>query len=145
MAGGIDAAAAWRAARDGRPGRYVLGWKLDRAERGVLLGRFPPAYADAVADHVTLAARIGPGTRLPCETGGAVVGRADDGNGVEAMVVSIGGTTDRPDGSTYHITWSLDRGRGRRPVESNDVIRATGWTALPEPVTIRLIPALMGG
>ena len=29
------------------------------------------------------------------------------------MVVELDGTTDRPDGSTYHITWSLGPGRKR--------------------------------
>ena len=63
---------------------------------------------------------------LPPEADGEIVGRADDGSGVEAMVVRLGGTTDRPDGSTYHITWSL--ADGRRAKESNDVIAARGWT-----------------
>ena len=38
---------------------------------------------------------------------GSVVGVADDGAGVQALVVEIGGTTRRPDGSAYHVTWSL--------------------------------------
>jgi len=139
----IDAAAAWRGART-RSGSKVLGWKLDRAERVRLLDRFPPAYEHVDADHVTLAARVGDGVALPPETEGRIVGRADDGDGVEAMVVEIAGTTDRPDGSTYHITWSLDRARGRRPVESNDVIRARGWTPLETTVPVRLIPTLWG-
>ncbi len=67
-----------------------------------------------------------------------VVGRADDESGVEAMVVAIDGTTDRPDGSTYHITWSL--GDGRRARESNDVIRERGWQKLDQPIPIKLQP-----
>ena len=54
------------------------------------------------------------------------------------MVVEIDGTTDRPDGSTYHITWSL--GAGRAASESNEVIRAHGWRPV-EPVAITLTPA----
>lgn len=125
-------------------GRYVTGWKLDRGDRARLLERFPPAYANAVADHVTLAAKVGKDAALPTETSGEIVGIADDGHGVQAMVVRIGGTTDRPDGSSYHITWSLDRAKGRRAVESNDVIAKRGWTPLPEPVPIRLQPARFG-
>ena len=45
-----------------------------------------------------------------------------------AMVVRIGGTTDRQGGGTYHITWSLDREAGRRAKESNDVIAELGWS-----------------
>ena len=54
------------------------------------------------------------------------------------MVVRIGGTTDRPDGSTYHVTWSL--GPGRRAKESNEVIRDRGWIPFPDPVRLTLEP-----
>ncbi len=57
------------------------------------------------------------------------------------MVVTVNGAADRPDGSTYHITWSLDRARGREPVESNEVIARLGWRPLADPVPIRIIPA----
>ena len=140
----IDATAAWRAAQARGPGSRILGWKLDRAERTALIERFPPAYDHVVADHVTLAAKVAAGASLPCETEGRIVGRADDGDGVEALVVEIAGTTDRPDGSTYHVTWSLDRAKGRRAVESNDVIRDRGWQKLEAPVPIRLLPELWG-
>lgn len=94
-----------------------------------------------VADHVTLASRRDGPRPAPTATQGLIVGRVDDGAGVEALVVAIDGTTDRPDGSTYHITWSLDRARGRRAVESNQVIAAQGWEALPEPVPVTLSPS----
>ena len=122
------------------PARSVLGWKLDRAERDDLLRRFPPRYARAIADHVTFEAAASPDAPLPGPAPDAeIVGRADDGKGVEAMVVRLGGTTDRPDGSTWHITWSLRP--GRRAKESNDVIAASGWTDFQEPVPVALIPA----
>jgi hypothetical protein len=114
-----------------------VGWALDRGEREQLLARFPPRYPQAVADHVTL--KFGDAAAaLPAETAGEIVGEADDGAGVQAMVVRIGATTDRPDGSTYHITWSL--GPGRQAKESNDVIRARGWRPFDEVVPVRLIP-----
>jgi hypothetical protein len=121
--------------------RWVTGWKLDPAERRDLLTRFKPLFPDVVADHVTLCTGTDHTTPLPHETRGEIVGAVDDAAGVQALVVRIGGTTDRSDGSTYHITWSLDRGRGRRPVESNAVIAERGWQPLPEPVPIRLKPA----
>ena len=112
------------------------GWKLDRAEREQLLQHFPPAYDQAVADHVT----IKPDSpELPSEVKAAIVGRTDDERGVEAMVVTIDGTVDRPDGSTYHITWSL--GPGRKAKESNDVLKQRGWQELDHPVPVTLRPA----
>ena len=102
-----------------KPGS-VIGWKVDRAERDALLERFPPSYERPVADHVTLETEAGD-KPLPPETSARIIGRADDGEGVEAMVVAMDGTSDRPDGSTFHITWSL--AQGRRARESNDVLR----------------------
>src|SRR5689334_12583126 len=89
----------------------VVGWKLDPMQRQTLLAQFPPAYSEPVADHVTLQSRVPPDTALPALCEAEIVGRVDDDNGVEAMIVSIGGTTDRPGGGTFHITWSLDDGR----------------------------------
>ncbi|HEY8615602.1 hypothetical protein [Phenylobacterium sp.] len=113
------------------------GWELDRQDRERLLVRFPARYPEAVAHHVTLKFRPDK-VKLPTERSGEIVGEADDGAGVQAMVVRIGGTTDRPDGSTYHITWSL--GAGRKAKESNDVIREHGWRPFAEPIPIRLHP-----
>ena len=117
----------------------ITGWKLDRNQRTELLQQFPPRYPNVDADHVTLKYDAGRKAPLPEETVGEIVGRGDDGQGVEAMVVRIGGTTDRPDGSTYHITWSL--ADGRRPVESNDVLRERGWEEFDLPMPVQLIPS----
>jgi hypothetical protein len=68
-----------------------------------------------------------------------IVGTADDGESLECLVVSIDGTTDRPDGSTYHITWSL--GPGRRARESNDVLRDRGWKPIEKAIPVQLQPA----
>ncbi len=114
----------------------VIGWKLDRSKREELLRRFAPRYPEAVADHVTLEKSEAP---LPPPGAARIVGHADDGQGVEAMVVAIDGSTDRPDGSTFHITWSL--APGRRAVESNDVLRERGWDALGEPIPVTVTPA----
>jgi hypothetical protein len=122
-----------------KPGT-VTGWKLPRDERDMLLQRFPPKYENAIADHVTLRVGATPQTPLPREPQTArIVGRADDGRSLECMVVELDGTTDRPDGSTYHITWSL--GPTRKARESNDVLRDKGWDPLPAPIDVRLEPA----
>jgi hypothetical protein len=67
-----------------------------------------------------------------------VIGRADDGRGVEALVVAINGTTMRWDGGTYHVTWSLAPGREAK--ESNDVIFRTGWQPVEGRPELSLTP-----
>jgi hypothetical protein len=122
-----------------KPGT-VTGWKLPQVERELLLRRFPPRYENVVADHVTLRTGATADTPHPDKPQRSqVVGRADDGESLEGLVVELDGTTDRPDGSTYHITWSL--GPGRRARESNDVLRDSGWEYLPAPIDVELEPA----
>ena len=133
---------AIEATRRAGGGTSVIGWKLDESQRRELLQQFPPRYAHLVADHVTLRSRASDDAPLPQESEGEILGVADDGKGVEAMVVAIGGTTDRPDGSIYHITWSL--AAGRQAKESNDVIAVCGWERFDLPMPITLIPARFG-
>jgi hypothetical protein len=118
-----------------------LGWKLDRRERTELLKQFPPTWPDVIADHVTFEPGSSGVISPVQDTTAEIVGQADDGDGVQALVVSIGGTTERPDGATYHITWSIDHGRGRHPVDSNEVIRRLGWRAIDAPVSVHLTAA----
>jgi len=122
-----------------RPGS-VIGWTLDESDRAELLKQHPPRYAKVVAHHVTLATDA-EDRDLPPPVRAAIVGRADDGQGVEAMVVSIDGETKRTDGSTFHITWSL--GDGRRARESNDVLKECGWSEYDQPIAIAVSPARM--
>lgn len=122
-----------------RPGS-VIGWKIDREHRDQLLRRFPAKYPDSIADHVTLqtGAEASP---FPPPVEAAIVGRADDGESLECLVVTIDGTADRPDGSTFHITWSLDKSKGRSARESNDLLKERGWTTFEQPVPVKVEPA----
>jgi hypothetical protein len=115
----------------------VSGWKLRGEQRERLLEQFPPKYSQVIADHVTL--RVGVAA-LPPKSDARIVGRADDGDSLECLVVEVDGTTDRPDGSTYHITWSL--GPGRKPIESNALLKDVGWEPIDAPVPVELEPAL---
>ena len=119
-----------------KPGS-VIGWLLAEDDREKLLQQIPPKFEKTLAHHVTLKSEA-ERDPLPNDVKAEVVGRTDDESGVEAMIVAIDGTTGRPDGSTYHITWSL--GDGRRARESNDVIRERGWQKLDQPIPVRLQP-----
>src|SRR5205085_7822152 len=117
-----------------KPGS-VTGWKLPRDERERLLAQFPPRYDNVIADHVTLRVGATDKTPLPRTPDAAqIVGQADDGESLQCLVIELDGSTDRPDGSTYHITWSL--GPDRRARESNDVLRDKGWKRLDAPVSV---------
>lgn len=121
----------------------VIGWKLHPTERERLLARFPPIWPDIVAHHVTLHTSARSGRALPTQREGVIVGTIDDGEGLQALVVSIDGTTRRPDGNTYHITWSLDRSKGRRAYESNALLSRHAFERIGEAVAIHLFPAYL--
>ncbi|MBB4613722.1 hypothetical protein [Novosphingobium taihuense] len=89
-----------------------------------------------MADHVTLSVF---GKEAPQPVDAAfIIARVDDDLGVEAFIVSIAGSTARPDGGTWHITWSLADGRAAR--ESNDVIASKPWAPMPA-MALSLYPA----
>jgi hypothetical protein len=109
-------------------GLAFTGWELPEWERRKLAQRFPPAYAvdPDVRHHVTFRYGVNRDSPLPAATSGFVVGHADDLKGVRALVAEIDGGVKRPDGSIYHISWSLDWTVGRQRVNSNAVFLA-GW------------------
>jgi hypothetical protein len=120
-----------------------IGLVLTASSRQSLKNMFPPKYDDFIGHHVTLEFGVPPNTSVSNDVVEVqVVGHADDKTGIEALVVSVNGTTDRPDGGTYHITWSLDRSKGYKPVSSNKLLQA-GFEWLPVPVTTRCTMELL--
>ena len=94
------------------------GWMLPDRERVRLLEAFPPTYPVVKASHVTLEIED---ETIPQDADIVVVGHIYH-DGVEALVVTVDGTTTRPDGRTFHITLSLAEGRASK--ESNDILAA---------------------
>lgn len=100
------------------------GWRLTEEAKNALLVRFPPRFADVIAHHVTLKR----GKQFcPQPVTARVVGYAVDEAGVEALVVEVNGSIERADGKTFHITWSIDREAGFKPVASNTLLE-TGFS-----------------
>ncbi len=117
-----------------------IAFELDERSRNILLKTFPPKYPEAIGHHITHQFGVPEGTKLPSEPEDVkVIGIADDTIGLEALVVAINGSLSRPDGGLYHITWSLDREQGRKPVHSNNLIKERGYEKVP-PIRITAIP-----
>lgn len=98
---------------------------LDDASKNILAERFPPKYPEFIGHHITVEFGVPADTDVPVPANIKVIGYKDSGDGLEALVVSVNGSTRRPDGQTYHITWSLDRSK-YSPVDSNGLLRADG-------------------
>lgn len=102
---------------------------LDEETRQDLAERFPPKYPEWIGHHITHKFGVfHDKTHLYGQLGEfSVVGYVDDGEGLEALIVSRDGNIYRPDGKIYHITWSLDRDKGKKPVQSNELIAKGNW------------------
>lgn len=98
---------------------------LTAESRAALQRVFPPKYPMQIGHHVTHRFGVPRTANVPYgeQTTGwfEVIGYAED-DGIEALVVKVAGREFRPDGKRYHVTWSLDPAKGRKPVDSNRVI-----------------------
>jgi len=109
-------------------------YALPGAVREQLKDLFPPKFSDFIGHHVTVWFGGNPPAELVVGNKAVikVIGYASD-ESLEALVVAVDGEPDRPDGKVYHITWSLDRQKGRKPVDSNAVIAAGKVTLIDGP------------
>lgn len=114
---------------------------LTEESRAQVLAAFPPRFSEVVAHHVTV--RFPDDSPPPPASSARVVGVAR-GEVIECLVVEIDGSSARPGGGTYHITLSLDREAGAKPVHSNDLLARQGWEPTP-PLAVEVVARLLGG
>lgn len=121
-----------------RSGGY-LAYVLAGASRTALLNRFEPKYPKVVCEHVTYKFPAKTGDAMPPIVHDAHVIGYQDGDGIEALVVEINGSTKRPsDGKLFHITLSFDPSE-KKPVHSNDLLAEKGFSHVT-PIAIHLEP-----
>ena len=73
-----------------------------------ILKRFPPQYPRISADHITYEYDVSDFGTLHHPHSVEITAIADDGNGIQALIVSVDGKQYKPDGNPYHITISYD-------------------------------------
>lgn len=102
------------------------GFELDQNTISKLMSKFPPRYPNVYVHHVTFC--MGRNVAL-LQTNPLIkaYGYVTDGESIEAILVTVNGNFNRPDGRKYHITMSLDKEKGRKPVHSNDLIEANDF------------------
>lgn len=116
---------------------------LSQESREVLKKKFPPKFSTFVGHHITVQFGVPANTPLPPETQDIrVVGYSSKEDEIEALVVSIDGRKNRPDGKLYHITWSLNSDKGIKPVDSNGLLRLEKYTLIM-PIKITATPELI--
>jgi hypothetical protein len=102
---------------------------------------YPPKYPEFIGHHITEEFGVPDGTDIPDDpTLVEIVGYIDNGKGVEGFLVEVNGTSDRPTGGKYHITWSINRDKGYKPFHTND---HTGDATSIPPIRITVVPELL--
>lgn len=110
--------------------------------RARILERLPPSFPEVIAHHITY--RFPDKEAPPQVMEVRVIGHAKNQDlGIECLVVSLDGVSLRPTGGIYHITLSLDRSLGAKPVHSNRILKSP-WIELDTPFLINVEPLLIG-
>lgn len=114
------------------------GYELTDAARWELMAHIEPVHPDVIAHHVTH--EYGVYESLPPDTNTVRVIAMASNDTVQAAIVKVNGTTQRPDGKFYHITISIDRAAGAKPVDSNALIAdSKNWVAV-DPFNLAVMP-----
>jgi len=115
---------------------HYSGWLLPNSERKRLLEIIHPKFDTIIAHHITYEFGITKKSILPSEMKGIIVGEASN-DVIQALVVEISGTINRPVGGFYHITWSLEKGFAK-PFDSNKLL-SQGFDFI-NPIEIEIFP-----
>ena len=115
-------------------------WMLSQNAKTQITNLFGQAHPDLIGNHVTY--MFGKDAVLPKEAKINLIGHCVTDK-VECFVVEVDGSMVRPDGGIYHLTWSLDKSKGAKPVDSNKAIESNGFVHLDSPIAIKTQPELV--
>lgn len=115
------------------------GYRLTERGRSHLLAHITPVHPDVLAHHVTH--DFGIYESLPPDADHARVIAVAENHLVQAALVQINGQINRGDASVYHITISVDRAAGGKPVDSNGLLADdSNWQPI-DPFNVDVEPA----
>lgn len=121
---------------------FYTAFVLTEAARRAVLARVRPEFPDVIAHHVTHEYDVSPdNVRIPNVDRVRVIGVATDFAKVQALACEVNGRRLRPDGNPYHITLSIDRKEGGKPVHSNIVV-GRGFEPI-DPFEVDVVPTLV--
>jgi hypothetical protein len=115
------------------------GYELTEVGRATLLAHFPAVHPDVITHHVTH--EFGVDDSIPPHADFVTVIAQAQNDLVQAVVVAINANVFREDGKIYHITVSVNKELGGKPVQSNDLLTdPTLWHIVSPPLTVAVTP-----
>lgn len=110
------------------------GYEIEPGSRQKIMDLFPPKYPDFLGHHITEQFGVKDGEAPPQPKRVLLIGYIDNGEDVEGFLVEVDGEVNRPSGGKYHLTWSIDRSKGAKPVHTNMYVDEA--TMLKRPIEI---------
>lgn len=115
------------------------GYELTGDGRAILLDHLPAIHPDVIAHHVTH--EFGVGESLPPHAEQVTVIAHAQNDLVQAVVVAVNNEIFRKGDNIYHITISVNKELGGKPVQSNDLLTdPTLWRTVSPPLTVAVTP-----
>lgn len=84
-------------------------YTLTKDSRIALLRALPPAFATVKADHITHIYNAAGSADMPAPARIRITHYICDPAGLDVLKVTVDGKDTKPDGTPYHITWSMDK------------------------------------
>lgn len=98
------------------------GYELTSDSRNMLLSKFPPKNPTVLGHHITEQFGVPSDHPPPSEPSEVLVIGYIEVEGLQGLLVSVDGRVHRPTGGKYHVTWSIDKEKGRKPVDTNKFV-----------------------
>lgn len=104
--------------------------------------KYNPLFPDFIGHHITCKFGNVSKNDIPDPTDNIeIIGYSSD-DSLECFVCRVDGSVRREDGNLYHLTWSLDRASGRKPVDSNELLNSLGYFKIPS-IKLKTTPKLL--
>ncbi len=102
-----------------------LAFEVPQNLRDDLAETYPPQFFEFIGHHVTEQMGVKADTPLPTDKKITVIGHLTDRCALECFLVKLDDhymSGENVGRRYYHITWSLDRSKGKKPFHSNQMI-----------------------
>lgn len=98
------------------------GFEIFPEDREALARRYPPKNATWLGHHITEKFGVPANQDPPPPPKSVVIVEYLEDEGIEGFLVEVNGSVHRPSGGKYHLTWSIDKTKGRRPADTNKIV-----------------------
>jgi len=110
--------------------RGYYAYEVPEAVRERLAQIIPPKNPEWIGHHITTEFNVPYNPDNDGLTGKVKVWAYAYEDGLDAFAVNVNGDSKRYDGKQLHITWSLDRSKGKKPVDSNALMVTANFASL---------------